>query len=311
MRLEKLKSLLGIASKPSKEEEPKEEVERKKKWGECRNRCCASCPGSLLQETVGTGCHDFRCEVTRSGRRRRINEWIQRDDGSVCDSHRRAHNSGSGCAEGRSKRVWTEDHAQLRSEGEQRAQQGGGGSGGDDGSSGSPARDPGRGERAHPAGWHGGGWRRTIPTLWPRGWKFQLNLVLGGIILWNAGLGDRIEAALRDIAQEEAELSNEGLGFTVYRTRYGQLYHSSLTCCHLQGARVSLPREFKWCQPCRGVALQTRGIPIPGSPLYLSVSGEAAHTDERCPWINNMKQPPFCLTCREREGVVWAKIEWP
>ena len=106
------------------------------------------------------------------------------------------------------------------------------------------------------------------------------------------------------LIEQVEEDPNEGLGFTVLRTRYGQVYHSSLTCRHLQGARVSLPQEFKWCQTCRRVALQTRGRPIPGSPLYLSISGEAAHTDERCPWINEMKQTPFCLTCREREGVV-------
>ena len=167
----------------------------------------------------------------------------------------------------------------------QRAQQGRRGSGGEDGSSGSgdrlvqpPARDPGRGERA-PSSRMSWGWleenqsaslalRMTIPAQAgpPEGSTPE-----------GQNLGSRIEGALQDIALEEAELwrqirltplppvlieqveedPNEGLGFTVLRTRYGQVYHSSLTCRHFQGARVSLPQEFKWCQTCRRVALQT------------------------------------------------------
>ena len=95
------------------------------------------------------------------------------------------------------------------------------------------------------------------------------------------------------LSTAEAELNeliegmNAGEAVSVILQELFDEVHSSLTCRHLQGARVS----------------QTRGRPIPGSPLD--------HTDERCPWINEMKQTPFCLTCREREGVVWAKIEWP
>ena len=137
-------------------------------------------------------------------------------------------------------------------------------------------------------------------------------------------LGTRIGHELMTIAQEEAELwreirqtplppviieeveerEEEGLGFTVLRTPYGQVYHSSSMCRHLHGPRVGRPRTFKWCVVCRRVALQTRGRPIPGSPLFLSVTGNAAHSDERCPWINEGAYTPFCKTCELREGVV-------
>jgi hypothetical protein len=98
---------------------------------------------------------------------------------------------------------------------------------------------------------------------------------------------------------EESE--EEGLRFPVMRTKYGSVYHSALTCKHLQGAKVNLPRTFKWCQVCRGVALRTRGRPPPGTNLLLSVHGNAIHTDDRCPWVKDAKPTPFCLTCKERE----------
>ncbi|CAL1129507.1 unnamed protein product [Cladocopium goreaui] len=133
----------------------------------------------------------------------------------------------------------------------------------------------------------------------------------------------RIEEELLKIAEEEAELwhqirqvplppvliekveerEEEGLRFPIFRTKFGVVYHSTLTCKHLQGVRVSLPREFKWCQDCRRVALQTRGRPPPGTPVILSVEGNAAHTDKRCPWVRDAKSTPFCLTCQERERV--------
>ena len=132
----------------------------------------------------------------------------------------------------------------------------------------------------------------------------------------------RIEEELIRIIQEEAEMwreirqtplppviieeveenDAEGLRFTVLRTTYGVVYHSDRSCRHLQGPRVGQPRLFKWCQVCRRVALQTRGRPPPGTSLYLSVTGNAAHSDERCPWIREGKLTPFCQTCREREG---------
>eukprot|EP00435_Cladocopium_sp_Y103_P035414 s438_g9.t1 len=131
----------------------------------------------------------------------------------------------------------------------------------------------------------------------------------------------RIEEEMRKIGEEEAELwrierqaplppvlieeveedPEEGLRFPILRTKFGVVYHSTLTCKHLQGARVSLPREFKWCRVCRRVALRTRGRPPPGSSILLSVNGAAAHTDERCPWVQDAKWTPFCLTCRDRE----------
>ena len=133
----------------------------------------------------------------------------------------------------------------------------------------------------------------------------------------------RIEEELLKIAEEEAELwhqirqvplppvliekveerEEEGLRFPIFRTKFGVVYHSTLTCKHLQGVRVSLPREFKWCQDCRRVALQTRGRPPPGTPVILSVEGNAAHTDKRCPWVRDAKSTPLCLTCQERERV--------
>ena len=132
----------------------------------------------------------------------------------------------------------------------------------------------------------------------------------------------RIEEELIRIIQEEAEMwreirqtplppviieeveenDAEGLRFNVLRTTYGVVYHSDRSCRHLQGPRVGQPRPFKWCQVCRRVALQTRGRPPPGTSLYLSVTGNAAHSDERCPWIREGKLTPFCQTCREREG---------
>ena len=132
----------------------------------------------------------------------------------------------------------------------------------------------------------------------------------------------RIEEELIRIIQEEAEMwreirqtplppviieeveenDAEGLRFNVLRTTYGVVYHSDRSCRHLQGPRVGQPRPFKWCQVCRRVALQTRGRPPPGTSLYLSVTGTAAHSDERCPWIREGKLTPFCQTCREREG---------
>ena len=132
----------------------------------------------------------------------------------------------------------------------------------------------------------------------------------------------RIEEELIRIIQEEAEMwreirqtplppviieeveenDAEGLRFNVLRTTYGVVYHSDRSCRHLQGPRVGQPRLFKWCQVCRRVALQTRGRPPPGTSLYLSVTGNAAHSDERCPWIREGKLTPFCQTCREREG---------
>ena len=133
----------------------------------------------------------------------------------------------------------------------------------------------------------------------------------------------RIQDELVNIAEEEAELwrqirqvplppvlieeveetAEEGLGFPILRTTYGVVYHSTVTCKHLQGARVSLPRDFKWCKVCRRVALQTRGRPPPGTSLYLSEYGNAAHTDKRCPWVREAKLTPFCRTCQERERV--------
>ena len=132
----------------------------------------------------------------------------------------------------------------------------------------------------------------------------------------------RIEEELIRIIQEEAEMwreirqtplppviieeveenDAEGPRFNVLRTTYGVVYHSDRSCRHLQGPRVGQPRPFKWCQVCRRVALQTRGRPPPGTSLYLSVTGTAAHSDERCPWIREGKLTPFCQTCREREG---------
>ena len=129
----------------------------------------------------------------------------------------------------------------------------------------------------------------------------------------------RIEEELIRIIQEEAEMwreirqtplppviieeveenDAEGLRFNVLRTTYGVVYHSDRSCRHLQGPRVGQPRLFKWCQVCRRVALQTRGRPPPGTSLYLSVTGNAAHSDERCPWIREGKLTPFCQTCRE------------
>jgi hypothetical protein len=344
VRLEKLKSLLCMASKPSISEEagqegPTEETSESRKDGAEIKVAQAALAVKLLTMaamiSVGKSQEDEEEETESMKEFNMMMVAFAILIVLLTLLVQAAWKVGVGVYERRTKGLSDTSSRSLPAQSEsgegQRAQRGRRGSGGEDGSSGSgdrlvqlppEIRDEVRGPvQPDELGLVGG---EPVRLSGPEDDDSSSSWSSEGSTPEGQDLGNRIEGALQDIALEEAELwrqirltplppvlieqveedPNEGLGFTVLRTRYGQVYHSSLTCRHLQGARVSLPQEFKWCQTCRRVALQTRGRPIPGSPLYLSISGEAAHTDERCPWINEMKQTPFCLTCREREGVV-------
>ena len=343
VRLEKLKSLLGMASKPSISEEagqegPTEETSESRKDGAEIKVAQAALAVKLLTMAAMISVGKSQEDEEETESMKEFNMMMVAFAILIVLLTllvQAAWKVGVGVYERRTKGLSDTSSRSLPAQSEsgegQRAQRGRRGSGGEDGSSGSgdrlvqlppEIRDEVRGPvQPDELGLVGG---EPVRLSGPEDDDSSSSWSSEGSTPEGQDLGSRIEGALQEIALEEAELwrqirltplppvlieqveedPNEGLGFTVLRTRYGQVYHSSLTCRHLQGARVSLPQEFKWCQTCRRVALQTRGRPIPGSPLYLSISGEAAHTDERCPWINEMKQTPFCLTCREREGVV-------
>ena len=135
----------------------------------------------------------------------------------------------------------------------------------------------------------------------------------------NVDLNTRIEAALHDIAVEEVELwrhyrqhghfppgrddfSGVGLGFQVYRTPCGTVYHSTRFCTQLKGPRTGYPREFTWCELCREVGLRTRGRPPSGSPLMLLTSGQVLHTDPRCPRNQATHEFRGCMYCTDFDG---------
>ena len=88
----------------------------------------------------------------------------------------------------------------------------------------------------------------------------------------SSGLRGRIETTIQDIALEEAALwdhfgrqgyfpevpedhSRAELGFQVFRTPCGTVYHDTHGCTQLQGARTGYARQFTWCASCREVSM--------------------------------------------------------
>ena len=135
----------------------------------------------------------------------------------------------------------------------------------------------------------------------------------------NMDLNTRIQAALHDIAVEEVELwrhcrqhgqfppdqedfSGMGLGFQVYRTPCGTVYHSTRLCTQLQGPRTGHAREFTWCELWKEVGLRPRGRPPSGSPLMLLTSGQTLHTDPRCPRNQSTHEFRWCMYCTDFDG---------
>eukprot|EP00435_Cladocopium_sp_Y103_P067407 s127_g30.t1 len=134
-----------------------------------------------------------------------------------------------------------------------------------------------------------------------------------------AGLNDRIERALEDIAREEAEMWAEirrnpsqfendlpapevNPLFLVLKTPCGTVYHIQRHCHHLLAPRVSPPRRYQWCAMCQMVSLATRGRPPPGIELHLSERTGTYHTDTRCPRNVNTLIYRVCLTCMSDQG---------
>ena len=135
------------------------------------------------------------------------------------------------------------------------------------------------------------------------------------------GLAERIEAALNDIAEEEVQLWRDyrsmgrfpyvredhqaaDLGFDVFRTPSGTVYHSTRSCTQLRGPRTGFPRKFAsaWCELCKEVAMRTRGRPPCGHPLLLLTSGQILHTDSRCPRSENTHEFRGCMYCADFTG---------
>ena len=129
-------------------------------------------------------------------------------------------------------------------------------------------------------------------------------------------LAGRIEQAIQQIAMDEVALwehyrrnghfppaqedhSAAELGFDVYRTPYGTVYHSTRACTQLQGPRTGFARQFLWCELCKEVAMRTRGRPPSGAPLLLLTSGQTLHTDSRCPRSQNTTGFRGCFYCTE------------
>lgn len=128
-----------------------------------------------------------------------------------------------------------------------------------------------------------------------------------------------IENAIHDIAADEVTLwrhynqkghfppiqedhFNADLGFSVFRTPYGTVYHATRSCTQLQGLRTGHAREFQWCELCSEVGMRTRGRPIPGSPLQLLTTGQTLHTDPRCPRNQSARKFRGCLFCTKFPG---------
>ena len=132
-------------------------------------------------------------------------------------------------------------------------------------------------------------------------------------------MAERIEATIRTIAEEEVELWREygrmghfpyvnenhqdaDLGFDVFRTPCGTVYHSTRACTELKGPRTGFARKFSWCELCKEVGMRTRGRPPPGSPLLLLTSGQTLHTDARCPRTENTSEFRGCMYCTDFPG---------
>ena len=132
-------------------------------------------------------------------------------------------------------------------------------------------------------------------------------------------MAERIQATIRTIAEEEVQLWREyrstghfppinedhqgaDLGFDVFRTPCGTVYHSTRSCTQLKGPRTGFARKFEWCGLCKEVAMRTRGRPPPGSPLLLLTSGQTLHTDTRCPRTENVSEFRGCMYCTDYIG---------
>ena len=111
--------------------------------------------------------------------------------------------------------------------------------------------------------------------------------------LWDEIIRD---PAIRFPRRPENERNLE-LPFDVFLTRYGQVYHNSLQCTYLTAPRTGAAFRSNWCSLCKMVALQTRGVPPPGSALWIEGSGRDAHTSSRCPRLNNMRLVQLCSQC--------------
>ena len=343
-RIDKLKGLLGMAQRPGESKRRKRNEEgswrRSKREG---IKCVQSISSRHRSQADHFGCHDFCWEIRRRWGGRTWSERTQSDDGYLRHRHCPVDLVGSDCVEGRSRKaspghqrsIW---RSRPKSPCTRRSNRGSTKSSRSSpwhrGWAGverliwalgpPPSFGPGGRGKHHPTGWDGA-WIKEIQSASlspmerhqaPRvgrarlleAWKLGIEEELIRIIQEEAEMWREIrQTPLPPVIIEEVEENDaEGLRSNVLRTTYGVVYHSDRSCRHLQGPRVGQPRPFKWCQVCRRVALQTRGSPPPGTSLYLSVTGTAAHSDERCPWIREGKLTPFCQTCREREGVVCA-----
>ena len=131
-------------------------------------------------------------------------------------------------------------------------------------------------------------------------------------------MAERNHATIRTIA-EEVELWREygrigrfpyvnenhqdaDLGFDVFRTPCGTVYHSTRACTQLKGPRTGFARKFSWFELCKEVGMRTRGRPPPGSPLLLLTSGQTLHTDARCPRTENTSEFRGCMYCTDFPG---------
>ena len=99
------------------------------------------------------------------------------------------------------------------------------------------------------------------------------------------------------------ELEDEGFPFPFFamKTRNGRVYHTDRNCTHLHAPRVSQAFDHQWCSVCRHVALQTRGVPPPGVNLFIAPARRCAHTDTRCPYLQNAVETRICITCLATE----------
>ena len=104
----------------------------------------------------------------------------------------------------------------------------------------------------------------------------------------------------RDVEERPA------LGFPVYITRHGQVYHINTGCNYLTAAHVGPARFSNWCPTCRRISENVRGRPPPGVILYIDHWGAPVHTDFQCPRRRTTNEYRACQQCMR--GVVWAVV---
>jgi hypothetical protein len=97
--------------------------------------------------------------------------------------------------------------------------------------------------------------------------------------------------------ESDEEKPETKIGFKVFFTQFGAVFHSNPNCGHLHGPKIGPHYEAQWCELCKKEAERLNQAPLPKKGILLGKSVKIFHTNHRCPKGRLTEMTALCKSC--------------